>query len=164
MNYWQHCTTCEAKYKGIEGTTECRDCRGWHPCAVCEQRLPNEDFYDQAYNGERRYASRCRPCMTGEMRADTANRGAARRNKLPNHDNASQVYAAYEITRKERRVVNEALKAYRLHNPSTVCREPRPKSPTPIAVLEAAGYGFDLRISQAVIELYRLETAKREAA
>lgn len=160
MKYWEKCTTCGARYRGTEDTTECRTCRGWHPCSRCGEAYDNEEYY--SYSDQGRVTSVCRPCISSARKA--AINPKSRRITTTQYTSRSEVLAAYQIEKGELRLLDEALQAYRAHNLATVCRGPRPETPTAVEVLRRAGYGFDLRISQAVMELYRLEKSRENAA
>ena len=164
MSYRSICTKCGSRCRYAKDSTECRACRGWHDCKGCHQRLENEYFYSRELRGAWRWSATCKTCELERRRAITATKGADRRNMSTKHTSKAGIYWAYRITEAEKPLVRRVLEAYRLYQPSAICRGPKPDHPTPMSILEAAGFGFDLRIIQAVMELRRLERQQREAA
>lgn len=160
---YRKCTKCGNRHTTAPGSDYCRKCRGWHICPKCKKRKANSEFYQYYRSKEGKWRSSCRACEKA-ARKPTASGPSARRSTKPNYDCQEKVYRFYNIPDTMRPMVSEALEAYNAQQPATLCLAKKPKGRSALNVLECAGPEWTMTLMQAVIELYRLETAKREAA
>ena len=159
MAYWAKCETCKGKYRGVEGTKECRECRGWHTCLLCQKALANKFFRTTVDRGNPRRGSYCRSCerATSKTRNRT-NRTIGRTHKA-NHKNVATVLAAYRISEEERPLLERVVEAVKDWRAFSGRRGPKPYTRTPVDIMEDLDFHTEMRLSQAALEIVRLEAA-----
>ena len=158
---WATCTTCGDRHKRTEGTTECRECRGWYDCSSCQQRYPNTDFHGV---GKGRLATICAKCKALKYRRDrVVGDRMGRGPRMARFDSREQIFAAYGIEGRLLHVFNQCVPEFIKNQQMTVRKIPgRGKGGAPMTgpdMVERHGVTFSecLRVSNALCETFRTE-------
>lgn len=159
---------CGSMFLPVGGAEQCRPCRGWHVCTICDERKDNDEFH---YQTAGKWNSRCKKCQRHIQRKYNRRVGLSNQKYVipePKYEDRETAFKAYGITPKLRRWFNWCEPFYRhqmhrmlgnLPGPGRGAGLAKNRFDSPDAVLRLLGATDDewFRVCWALVEVARSE-------